>query len=297
MIGGTGISGIFRDIMSFLGVSSGLDIVRAVVDIGIVSFVIYRTILLVRDTRAIQLGKGILIILAAMYASKWLGLRTVEYILSNSIQLLGFTLVIIFQPELRRVLEQIGRSRFKDIISANDADGYAQTALVIEEITKACTEMSKNYTGALIVLEKQTHLGEIIQKGTEINARVSSELLLNIFTPKTPLHDGAVVIEDNKIKAAACILPLTDNPELGRDLGTRHRAAIGITEISDALAVVVSEQNGKISFMINGGIKRSLTPDALKQELHTNLLSTAAGKPAKGVFLKVRNRHGTGKGT
>ena len=239
---------------------------------------------------------GILIILAAMYVSKWLGLRTVEYILSNSIQLLGFTLVIIFQPELRRVLEQIGRSRFKDIISANDADENVKTAAVIGEVVKACTEMSKNYTGALIILEKQTHLGEIISKGTEIDARVSSELLLNIFTPKTPLHDGAVIIEENKVKAAACILPLTDNPELGRDLGTRHRAAIGITEISDALAVVVSEQNGKISFMINGGIKRSITPDALKQELYANLLGPSASKPAKTVFLRVRKRHGAEKG-
>jgi len=255
-----------------MGLNNPLDAIKAIIDIGIVAFAIYKLIILVKDTRAMQLIKGILFIFAATYLSKWLGLKTIAYILNNSIQLIGITLVIIFQPELRRALEHIGRSKFKDFFSFDEENSDVQTKAYIEEIVKACMEMSKNYTGALIVIERQTKIGEITNTGVLLDSQISSELLINIFTPNTPLHDGAVIIRENRIKAAACFLPLTDNPNLSKELGTRHRAALGISEVSDSIAIVVSEESGKISFALNGGLTRNLTADTLRKALNKNLL-------------------------
>lgn len=290
-----GIGSIINVIMSFLGVRSITDVLKSIVDISIVAYVVYRAIVLVRDTRAIQLVKGILFILVAMYVSKWLGLHTVEFLLTNSIQLIGFTLVVIFQPELRRGLEQIGRSKVTDLFNIDKNGEGVAIVNVIEEITRACTEMSKNYTGALIVVVRNTYLGEIAVNGIEIDSKVSNDLLINIFTPNTPLHDGAVVIEGNRIKAAACILPLTDNAEVDRSLGTRHRAAIGVTEVSDAIAVVISEETGKISLAENGKITRNISPDTLRKDLYRNLLSASSDKHTMNTFWKVRNWYGQGK--
>jgi len=260
------------NIIGFMGLNNPLDAIKAIIDIGIVAFAIYKLIILVKDTRAMQLIKGILFIFAATYLSKWLGLKTIAYILNNSIQLIGITLVIIFQPELRRALEHIGRSKFKDFFSFDEENSDVQTKAYIEEIVKACMEMSKNYTGALIVIERQTKIGEITNTGVLLDSQISSELLINIFTPNTPLHDGAVIIRENRIKAAACFLPLTDNPNLSKELGTRHRAALGISEVSDSIAIVVSEESGKISFALNGGLTRNLTADTLRKALNKNLL-------------------------
>ena len=262
---------IVFNILNFIGIGSPVDVIRAVIDIGIVSYFIYKIFVLIRETRAIQLIKGVIAILIASYLSKWLGLRTIDFILSNSLQLIGFTVIVLFQPELRRGLEQIGRSKFSDIFSFDESSNIQTTAL-IEEVVRAVVELSKTYTGALIVFERNTKIGEIIDKGIKLDSSLTAELLLNIFTPNTPLHDGAVVIGDNRIKAASCILPLTDNPNLSKELGTRHRAALGITEISDSFAVVVSEETGKISVALNGGLTRNLTPDTLRKALNKNLL-------------------------
>ena len=263
---------LFNNFIGYIGITGPLSIIRAIVDIGLVTFVIYKIIMLVKDTRAWQLIKGIIFILVAAELSKVLKLNTIAYILNYTISVLTIALVVVFQPELRSILEQIGRSRFKDLFSIEKSSRKVKTTAMIEEIVKACAEMSKTFTGALIVIERETKIGEAIKTGVQLDADVTCELLINIFWPNTPLHDGAVIIRDNKIKAAACFLPLTDNPNLSKELGGRHRAALGITEISDAIAIVVSEESGKISYALNGGLTRNLTPDMLRKALSKNLL-------------------------
>ena len=263
---------LFNNFIGYIGITGPLSIIRAIVDIGLVTFVIYKIIMLVKDTRAWQLIKGIIFILVAAELSKVLKLNTIAYILNYTISVLTIALVVVFQPELRSILEQIGRSRFKDLFSIENSSRKVKTTAMIEEIVKACTEMSKTFTGALIVIERETKIGEAIKTGVQLDADVTCELLINIFWPNTPLHDGAVIIRDNKIKAAACFLPLTDNPNLSKELGGRHRAALGITEISDAIAIVVSEESGKISYALNGGLTRNLTPDMLRKALSKHLL-------------------------
>ncbi|NMB96859.1 MAG: TIGR00159 family protein [Clostridiaceae bacterium] len=266
------IKELFNNFVGYLGITGPLSIIRAIVDISIVTYAIYKIIKLVKETRAWQLIKGIIVILIATELSKLLKLNTVAYILSNTVSILAFAMVVLFQPELRRGLEQIGRSRFTDFFNFEDKEERVKTTAMIEDIVKACIELSKSFTGALIVVERDTKIGEIIKTGIELDSVVTTELLINIFTPNTPLHDGAVVVRDNRVKAASCFLPLTDNPNLSKELGTRHRAALGITEVSDAFAIVVSEESGKISFALNGGLTRNLTPDTLRKALNKNLL-------------------------
>jgi diadenylate cyclase len=273
----------------YIGLKDPLSIIRAIVDISIVSYIVYKLIVLVRETRAWQLIKGILLILAATELSKLLGLKTINYILQNSLSVLTLGAIVLFQPELRRGLEQIGRSRLKDIFNLDDTNNRIRVTALIEEIVKACTEFSRTYTGSLIVIEMNTRVGEIINTGIQLDSNVTSELLINIFTPNTPLHDGAVIIRDNKIKAAACFLPLTDNPNLSKELGTRHRAALGITEVSDCISIVVSEESGKISFALNGGLTRNLTSDTLRKALNKNLLEKSAANK-KLALWRVKAR-------
>jgi diadenylate cyclase len=275
---------LINNFAGYLGFNkSPLSVVQSIIDIGIVSYAIYKVIVLVKETRAWQLIKGILVILIASELSKLLGLKTISYILSNTISIAAISFVILFQPELRRGLEQIGRSRFRDLFSFDEVSRRVQTSAVIDELIKACVQLSKTYTGGLIVIEKDTKVGEIIKTGVLLDSNISAELLVNIFSPNTPLHDGAVIIRDNKIKAAACFLPLTDNLDLSKELGTRHRAALGITEISDSIAIVVSEESGKISFALNGGLTRNLTADTLRKALSKNLLDK--NNPAKRLSL------------
>ncbi len=271
----------FKSIYDFLSVyipfTDPLEALKSIVDISIVSYLTFKIIQLVKETRAWQLVKGIVVILVMTWVSDILNLRTLTYILNKTIELAGFALVVVFQPELRRGLEQIGRSNFKDFFKFDENDDVINTTFTIEEIVKAATELSRTQTGALIVVERETKLGEIINTGTRLDSSVSAELIINIFTPNTPLHDGALILRDNKLKSAACFLPLTDNPNLSRELGTRHRAALGITEVSDCIAVVVSEETGKISYALNGGLSRNLTPDILRKALNKNLLEKKSG--------------------
>lgn len=267
---------MFDNFAGYVGLNDPLYIIRTIIDISVVSWVVYKLIILVRETRAWQLIKGILLILIATELSRLLGLKTIYFILSGLLSVMAIGAIVLFQPELRRALEQIGRSRFKDIFIFDEENSRIQVTAVIEEIVKACSELSAKYTGALIVIERETKIGEIINTGTQLESHVSSELLINLFVPDTPLHDGAVIIRDNRIKAAACFLPLTDNPNLSKELGTRHRAALGITEVSDSIAVVVSEESGKISFALNGGLTRNLTTDTLRKALNKNLLDHEA---------------------
>ncbi|MBE7026007.1 MAG: TIGR00159 family protein [Ruminococcaceae bacterium] len=240
-----------------------------IVDIAIVAFIVYQGFRLMRETRAGQLVKGILILVVLLQLSSWLGLNTIQYILKNTMQLGFFALLIVFQPELRRGLERLGRGAVGRIFSFNSREETVEHT--IEEIAKAVDHLAKNRVGALICMERITRLGDIIKTGTAVNSTVSAELLANIFVPNTPLHDGAVIIGSNRILAAACFLPLTHNNDLSKELGTRHRAAIGLSENSDAIVIVVSEETGKISLALNGGLTRNLTVDTLKKALTKNM--------------------------
>ena len=291
MFGSNILKDIFTYLSNFFGFNNPFDIIKSLIDISIVSYIVYKVIVLVRETRAMQLVKGLLIILVSAKLSEILGLRTIAYLLSNSIQLLGFALVVLFQPELRRGLEQIGRSRFSRIIKIEDDSADIKTMTAIEEIVNCCSALAENFVGALIVVERDTKIGDIIKTGTQLDSIISKELLGNIFTPNTPLHDGAVIIRDNKIKAASCYLPLTENPNLSKQLGTRHRAALGITEVSDAVAIVVSEESGKISFALNGSLTRNLTPDLLRKALNKNLINKEKEKKKILQIWKAKEKN------
>ncbi len=234
-------------------------------DIVIVAVVIYKLYVLLRETRAEQLAKGIVVLLVLTKVTEWMQLYTINWILNNAMTVGTLALLIVFQPELRRGLEYIGRSRLfsKSFVEIR---GESLTS-VVDEIVEAVASLSRQKIGALIVIERQTGLNEVVETGTRIEGYVSSDLLINIFIPNTPLHDGAVIIKDDKIKAAACFLPLTENMGLSKELGTRHRAALGISERSDSLSIIVSEETGGISAAENGTIARYLDSKTLRQIL------------------------------
>ena len=237
------------------------------IDVFIVAIILYYLINLIRETRAMQLVKGIIFLFIVFFMSQWLKLNALNYIVGGAMQIGAFALVVIFQPELRNLLERMGRFNVGNIIdfAADTSDEEVQR--VIESISVAAANMSESRTGALIVMERSTRLGEFISTGTMLDANVSSALLENIFVPNTPLHDGAVIIRNNKIVTAGCLLPLTANNNLSRDLGTRHRAAIGLSEVTDAVIIVVSEETGKISIALNGSLTRNLSKESLSKAL------------------------------
>lgn len=253
--------------MEFINrIFSGIRI-RDIVDMIIVAAVLYKLFKLIRETRAEQLVKGIfaIFVFEKISGEGWLELYTINWILKNTMTVGVIAILIVFQPELRRGLEYIGRSRFftKSFLEIK-GESLSKT---VEEIVEACASLSRQKIGALIVLERETGLNEVVETGTKINGIVSSNLLINIFIPNTPLHDGAVIIKEDIIKAAACFLPLTENMNLSKELGTRHRAALGISERSDSLAIIVSEETGSISIAENGTIARHLDSKTLKQIL------------------------------
>lgn len=256
------------------------------VDISIIAIIIYQLYKLVKQTRAEQLTKGFIVLLIMRALSEWLQLYTVKWLLENILNVGLLALVVVFQPELRRGLEFIGRSRFfTRSISEVKSESINRT---VNEIVDACLSLARQKIGALIVMEKKTGLNEIVDTGTYINGIVSSDLLINIFIPNTPLHDGAVVIKNDIIRAAACFLPLTDNSTISRELGTRHRAALGVSELSDCLSIIVSEETGAISVAENGIISRYLDEDALREKL------MKIYKPEnndESLFLKWRNKY------
>ncbi len=239
-----------------------------IIDILIIAYLTYKLYELMKETRAEQLVKGIFIIFIALRISEILNLRTFHWILSNTMTVGLMAIIVVFQPELRRILEQLGRTNIMSRVNS-----ISKESDTINEVVQASLSLSRQKIGALIVFERKTGINEIIQTGTDLNADVSRELLINIFIPNTPLHDGAVVIRRNYIKAAACFLPLTENKNLNKDLGTRHRAALGITEKSDCLSLVVSEETGSISIAINSKLYRDLNEERLRNMLTQNLIS------------------------
>ncbi len=237
-----------------------------VVDIMVVTVVIYKLMMLIRETRAEQLTKGIVALFILNEITKRLNLYTMKWILDTTLFYGMLSLLIVFQPELRRGLEYIGRSNFlsKPIVEIKGE----KVNKITEEVIAAVTSLSRQKIGALMVIERNTGLNEVIESGTRLDADISGELLVNIFIPNTPLHDGAVILRGEKIRAAGCFLPLTENSGLSRELGTRHRAALGISERSDAMALVVSEETGAVSIAESGKITRYVDEETLRVILH-----------------------------
>lgn len=231
-----------------------------IVDILVVSFGIYRVLLLIEGTRAFNLLKGLALLLLLLFFTRDLDLHSVNLVLSNTLPAGFLALVVIFQPELRRALEDIGRGSF----IGEQLPGTGSIPQMVEEIVKTVETCSKKRIGALIVFEQDIGLKDFIMKGVQLHAYISREMLSTIFMPFTPLHDGAVIIKGSYIEAASCILPITSNIDLARELGTRHRAAVGISEISDAMVLVVSEETGTISLAKSGKIVRNLTVEKVR---------------------------------
>ena len=281
---------IFDSIWSFVKIANITDII----DILIVAFAVYKIIEFVRETRVSQLLKGILFLLVAMYLSGFLHLNAVNYLLRNTMQLGFLALLIVFQPELRRALEQMGTGKIGKIsfLGINTPTDFEQTLSTIDSVCNAAAKMSAQKVGALIVFERLTILQEIVKTGITLNARPSHELFMNIFYPKAPMHDGAVIIRNNLVMSAGCFLPLSQQTGINKELGTRHRAALGISESSDAVVVVVSEENGMISFTKNGILTRNVTIETLSTLLQKSLLDQdKQDKKLFGDFIFRKGRN------
>lgn len=276
------ISKAFIDLLSDIGVMSYLNTLIAhpfkffllLFDLAIVSYIVVKLFRTLKNTRAMQLIKGIIILIIANGISVIFSLNILHTLLSFVMDYGILLVIVVFQPELRKALEQVGNANFRKWLDVDETE-----ITCIPEVVKAAQDMSKTKTGMLVVFERDTSLGEIAHTGVALDSEVSTELLINIFIPDTPLHDGAVIIKNNKIQAASCILPLTDKESLDRIFGTRHRAAIGVSEITDAVAVVVSEETGTISIAVEGKILRDLTPEQLEKELKKRLIKPKTKKP------------------
>jgi diadenylate cyclase len=248
-----------------------------IIDVLILTYVIYLLLKLIRETRAGQLIRGIIFLVASYFVSEHIGLKVVSYILKQTLSMGVLAMIVLFQPELRRALEKAGRTKFGIRmfgIGQNNDELKQRWEPAIEAICDSCVELSATCTGALIVVERQVRLGEQIETGTILNAKPSKEIFGNIFYPKTPLHDGAVIMRDGIILAAACFLPKPQKDALiNKKLGSRHRAAIGMSENSDAVVIVVSEETGQISAAVNGTLTRDYTHDKLKLLLEDMLFN------------------------
>ena len=253
--------------------------IRDVVDIALVAYVIYRFLLLIRGTRGVQMTFGIVVLLLIYWASRYLGLTTIEWLLSNAVTYIVFAIIVLFQHEIRRGLAGIGRTSILGMYSRQRSEVY-------EDITHAATTLASRKIGALIVIERDIGLKNYVENGIVLDALIAFDLLVTIFNPNTPLHDGAVIIQRNRIAAAACFMPLTLDPYHSKELGTRHRAAIGITEETDAVAVIVSEETGVISLAIDGKITRNLDAITLRASLET----ACENRPVKSVSHHVDQR-------
>jgi len=256
----------------------------SILDIAVVSYIFFKGYMLIKETRAEQLLKGIFLIVILIPISSLLKLNTVYVILSKTITIGVLSIIIIFQPEIRRALEHLGRTAFNDIHPIEDD---ALMEKVVTEIVNSVENLSLSKTGALIAIEQSTGLGEVIMNGIQIDAVVSSALLENIFVVNTPLHDGATIIRNNRIIASGCVLPLTSSTDINKKLGTRHRAAIGLSETSDALVLIVSEETGTISLAVNGRLSRNYDRDRLKDVL-IKIMKNRRNKRVKTMGERVK---------
>jgi diadenylate cyclase len=244
------------------------------IDILIVAFLIYQLLQFIRGTHAVQMALGALVLVLLYWLSQLLHLETVNWLLRTFMPYLVFGIIVVFQSEIRKVLAQLGKTPLPGVF------GSPRTEEVIDEVVLAGTTLAAQRTGAIVVIERDMGLRSYIETGIALDAYVTYDLLISIFNPGTPLHDGAVIVQGNRVAAAACFLPLTVNPQLSRELGSRHRAAIGVTEDTDALAVVVSEETGVISLVVGGRIRRELDGASLKSALLDALEVEQAPAPA-----------------
>lgn len=264
-----------------------------ILDVAVISFVCYKLLRLIRRTNTVRVLKAILLLLVVLGLATLLRLNVVSFLMSKVLELGFLALVVVFQPELRRLLEQVGSSRFSDIFKISDNNDMLEET--IRQSVIAAEELAKRREGALIVFERKIKLDDVLKTGTMLEADTSSELLRNIFYPKAPLHDGAAIIRGSKIAGAGCMLPLSGNANLSRDLGMRHRAGIGVSEHTDAIAVIVSEESGAISVAVGGMLKRRLTPDTLERLLSSELLPPQEGDSTRisslfsGLFKGKKN--------
>ncbi len=292
---------IFSSVYDFLSniwnnlivlIFSSNNIIFDIMDIVAVTFVIYKVIQFMRQTRAQQLIKGLIVFFVVYIIAKLLGLNAISWILSVVIANIIVVLVVLFQPEIRSILERLGRNGISSAIKfAKNYDEDDETFQLISVVCKAVDNMRKTKTGALIIIERKTMLDEIVNTGTIIDAKPSVNLIQNIFFKNSPLHDGAMIIRDNRVYAASCILPLSQNPDISSELGTRHRASIGISETCDAVAVIVSEETGAVSLAINGKLSRGYNKESFKENLK-ELLTSPKSNENENKFKKIFKKEG-----
>ena len=251
-----------------------------ILDMAIIAFGVYHLFRFVRRSRSGQVVKAIVFIVAAMALANLLHLRVIRAVLNNAVELGVIALIILFQPEMRRFLEQMGSGKIKELFVAESYSNDLESAIL--ETVEAYTSLSKDKVGALMVFERRTLLDDVLKTGTALECQVSAELLKNLFWNKAPLHDGAVIVRNGRIVGAGCMLPLSGNVNLSRDLGMRHRAGIGVSENSDAVVAIVSEETGSISVAVNGMLKRHLSPETLERLLRLELMP-AAGEEGKST--------------
>lgn len=268
----------FENVLSGVGIAD-------IIDILIVAFVVYKLLGLIKQTRAEQLLKGVLVLVVATFASELLNLHTINWLLKGTMALGAVAILVVFQPELRRGLEYMGRSKIvrAPLVKMDKEKGKQITS----EIIRAIESFSKDRVGALIVFEKETTLSDIMETGTTVDAEISEQLLGNIFYEGAPMHDGAVIIRDGRVAAAGCVLPLTNNKTIGKELGTRHRAGMGITENSDALVLIVSEESGIISMASEGQLSRFLDIKTVEKTLLNMYLTDRSVSGTMSVIPKI----------
>ena len=249
-------------------------------DIAIVSVLIYEFLKLIRGTRAVQMAAGSLLLVGLFYISQLAPLQTVNWMVRNMLVYVAFAAIVIFQSDIRRALAHFGQAPFFRYFNRQEADDET-----IEELVVAATMLSSQKVGAIIAVEREIGLRNYIESGIPLDATLTYDLIVTIFQPGSPLHDGAVIVQEDRVAAAACFLPLTVNPRVSRELGTRHRAAIGLTEENDAVAIVVSEERGHIGLAMNGRIDRALSPDQLRERLRTFIIARrGAGGRASSAY-------------
>ncbi len=283
-----------ENIMSYIMTlkENPFELITFIIDIAIVIFLLYCFFRIVKESRAWQLIKGIVFLIIITWVSGLFNLKILNWILTGIMNLGVIAIIVIFQPELRRALEQLGTNKITKFFGI-DKDVSTKTKEDIYKVVIATTELSKTKTGALIVFERDIKIQDIVATGIPMNADVSPQLLVNIFEPKTPLHDGAVVISGNKISAAACVLPLADDKDIAKELGTRHRAAIGISKESDSIVIIVSEETGKISIAKDGTLIADVREDVLKKILISNIVTkrfTVEKKERKERLKKLKEK-------
>ena len=277
-------------IMQYLSIlqENPIKLVSLILDLAIVIFIIVKILQLARNSRVMQLIKGIIFFVLITWISGILNLKIVHSVLTAFLPSGVIALVVIFQPEIRRALEQLGTNKLTNFFGM-EKNIETKTREDIYKIVIAVEEMAKSKTGALIVIQRDISLSDIVATGIEMNSEISPQLLVNIFVPKTPLHDGAVIINNNKIEAAACILPLASGNEISKELGTRHRAAVGISKEYDAIAIVVSEESGKVSIAKDGTLIADVKEEALKKILIKNIITNRLDNKEKNKIKRLKN--------